>query len=109
MTEIQERAMSLLQMDQQEYSEAMYEGGLKFLYTQFARPQAEMLERSKLYWNWWKNQWELAEYIWLNDTQSVSLTVRRNRWRRVHHHERLRGYPNAELIRRAMNETVEAR
>lgn len=55
--------IDLLQWDELEYATFQYECGLAYLrhYIPGDNWGQDMLQRSKLFWNWWKNQWTLRD------------------------------------------------
>jgi hypothetical protein len=56
---LKERVCQLLQWNEQQYAEFQYEAGLEYmqLYTLDDKVACNVLERSKIFWNWWKNAW----------------------------------------------------
>jgi hypothetical protein len=51
--------MRLLKWDEQQYGEFQYDQGITYLqhYLKQDSHAADMLTRSRIFWNWWKNNW----------------------------------------------------
>lgn len=60
---LQQRICKLMHWDDEDYALFQYETGLQYLaeYIPNDRFGAEQLTRSKVYWNWWKNQWAMRD------------------------------------------------
>lgn len=56
---LKETVCAWLHWDEMEYSTFQYESGLAYLrhYIPQDKWGQDMLQRSRLFWNWWKNQW----------------------------------------------------
>ena len=78
----------LLAWDEQQYAEYQYATGLQYLYWYLpcdddARNQ---LERSRLFWNWFKNQWAAHDYAYINseNIDKISLGLRQSCYEALH-------------------------
>lgn len=49
----------------------MYENGVAFLTEYFkAIPEmGRMMERDRMFWNWWKNEWHIRNVVFINDAE----------------------------------------
>ncbi len=58
-TTLKGQVCELLGWDEQQYAEYQYNTGLEYmeLYTLDDAMACEVLERSKIFWSWWKNAW----------------------------------------------------
>jgi len=87
---LKERITTVLHWTELEYTEFQYEAGL--LYLRHYIPQdtwgQDMLQRSRLFWNWWKAQWVLRDDQFCfkhgNRLHEVRLENRRVYYRYVH-------------------------
>lgn len=57
----------LLNWNELQYAELQYNSGLQYLsfYIPDDPQGIDMLERNKLFWNWWKNQWAMRDLAFL--------------------------------------------
>lgn len=71
----QQRIMKMIGWTELEYSAFIHDTGLDYLYRYIPTDYAgiEALIRSRVFWNWWKNQWAIrdAEFL-LDDDPSVA-------------------------------------
>lgn len=76
-----ERIMRLLEWSELQYCEFQYRMGLEFLqeYIPGDPYGIAYLERHRVFWAWWRNQWTLRDEIYLNsDISTVRLRHRQN-------------------------------
>ena len=78
---IKEQIMKLLHWDEMQYCEYQYTNGIAYLYwylpcDEDARKQ---LEGSKLYWNWFKNQWTIHDEALLTYTAFINTDIKLRR------------------------------
>ena len=90
------KIMQLLCWTELEYAQFQYESGLKYLRTYIPGDEAGIyaLERSRIFWSWWKNHWAQRDaqyvanineansvarmreyYIWFNDPEYLIKTI----------------------------------
>lgn len=71
-----ERIIKQLQWSEMDYAQYQYEQGILFLQKYIPNDPwgIEMLERNRIYWNWWKNQWHSRDVAFLEcEIQAGSL------------------------------------
>ena len=58
-----DKVIKQLQISEQEYAQYQYEQGLEFLERYIPSDPAgiDFLQRSKTYWQWWKNHWFIRD------------------------------------------------
>jgi len=60
----------------------MYESGVQFLeeYFKLMPVMAYVLERDRMFWNWWKNEWHCRNLTFLHDAEiaMVCLDIKRH-------------------------------
>lgn len=63
--QVRRQVCTLLGWTYDQYAEFIYERGIAYLhwYLPALEEQRNKLERSKLYWNWWKNSWMLRDEV----------------------------------------------
>ena len=61
--------MALIEIKEQDYCNMQYETGLQWLEHKKAN---WVFEDSKLFWNWWKNQWVMRDKVFLSDFGHLS-------------------------------------
>lgn len=70
---------AILELTEAEYAELQYNEGLRYLSAYIPDDEwgQDMLLRSRAFWNWWKNAWELRDrcfiHISIRDTKAVSV------------------------------------
>lgn len=69
------RVMWLLHWDAEQYTHFKYEEGMRYLaiYLGGDVHAIGLIERSPVFWGWWKNQWTIREEEYLNDTDRLSM------------------------------------
>lgn len=74
--QIKQQVCQLLQCTAEQYAVFQYETGLAYLqlYLHGYQPVQYELEASKIFWNWWKNQWAMR------DAQFLQADHRGNHW-----------------------------
>lgn len=73
----------LLNIEEEQYAQMQYEAGLEYLEAYLGNDQwaIDELERSKLYWSWWKNHWVARDAQYLeNNPHLLSLDERRKHY-----------------------------
>lgn len=65
------RIMALLNWSEVDYGNFQYETGLLYLHAYIPDDieGIDMLTRSRIFWNWWKNHWLQRDQDFLNDAQ----------------------------------------
>ena len=58
---LKQEVMSLLNWSETKYCNYQYEQGLIYLHAYVGEDGAHKLERSRIFWNWWKNQWAIRD------------------------------------------------
>lgn len=63
-----QRVMSLLRWNESQYAEYQYKMGKQYLQSYIPRdPEGiDMLISSRIFWNWWKNQWLLRDMAFMD-------------------------------------------
>lgn len=91
----------LLGWTELEYNQFIYDTGIAYLhqYIPDDRPGIAALERSRIFWNWWKNHWIQRDMQFVHKT-SGGLRDARRYYCLVHNVKRLIGtiYPNAVIL-----------
>lgn len=98
------RVMNLLHWTELEYGAFKYQIGLSYL-KQYTKDEQAIcrLERTKVFWNWWKIHWTIREEQWLLDyqkLQQISLRYRLKSYKSQHDPGGLAQeiYPNAKVL-----------
>lgn len=65
----------ILGWNYQEYADFIYERGIAYLqwYLPAMAEHRDKLERSQLYWNWWKNLWKVRDDVFVYNMTSFPL------------------------------------
>src|SRR5207253_685449 len=60
--------LEILDWKEEVWSQFVYNTGLQYLYIRYAADAItpEVLNRSRLFWNWWKNQWQIRDEAFLD-------------------------------------------
>lgn len=68
---LKKKVCALLGWTEMEYAEFMYNGGRIYLlhYTDGDTFFCDQIERSAIFWNWWKNHWQLRDEAFVNNDQ----------------------------------------
>lgn len=76
---------TLLLWDEMQYAQFQYQTGIAYLmwYLPCDEDSRQQLERSKLYWNWFKNQWNNDDFVY-NTTSGIGLMTLKQR-RMIYH------------------------
>lgn len=107
--------IKLLQWTELEYAQFQYESGLAYLrhYIPTDKWGQDMLQRSKLFWNWWKNQWLLREegfYYMENEVQMDKISTDNLRRLYCHLHDAAtlasEIYPNRTVLDESYNQMI---
>ena len=63
-----QRVINLLRWDENQYAEYQYKIGKQYLQSYIPRdPEGiDMLVGSRIFWNWWKNQWLLRDMAFMD-------------------------------------------
>ena len=96
----------LLGWSQFEYGNFQYECGLAYLRHYITHDQwgQDMLQRSRLFWNWWKNQWAFRDEAFLAEhaegLNKVRMETRITMYKYVHDAAMLASeiYPNRTVL-----------
>jgi hypothetical protein len=97
-------AMALLGWDEAKYTQHQYEAGLEYLseVMQLKKNWSRQLEGERMYWNWWKSQWELRTKVWLSMRTAGEARERVERmYRTLHEPKGLDVHPHRLLMRRS--------
>lgn len=72
-TRSMDSVMSILNWTTEQYCEYQFEQGLVFLdnYAGEAECFRDLLSQSRIYWNWWKNQWKLRDQYFISRLKNV--------------------------------------
>lgn len=64
---VKNRVIKALQWNQQQYAQFQYEQGIEFLerYIPNDATGIDYLQRSKIFWQWWKNHWMIRDQRFL--------------------------------------------
>lgn len=77
----------LLQWDEMDYAQYQYSNGITYLHWLLLgdNEARDYLERSKLFWNWWKNQWVIHDIVFLDsDVETMELEEVQKFYHRFH-------------------------
>jgi hypothetical protein len=100
----EQHVMNLLDWSLEDYTWFKYETGLRYLNYYTKNCQAiYMLERSQIFWSWWKNHWTIREEEWLlgfDKLQTISPRIRLRDYRAQHNAGGLAQeiFPNAKIL-----------
>lgn len=97
------RVIQLLGWDELRYAEMQYRTGRQYLQSYIPNDPdgIDALERSRIFWAWWKNQWLIRDTAWLNtDIAKVSRLSARRIYAYMHNAEALVHsiYPNGTVL-----------
>lgn len=107
--------MQLLQWSELEYANFQYESGLAYLrhYIPTDKWGQDMLQRSRLFWNWWKNQWLLRDECFLAVGKEIlTNAVSTENLRRLYFHDHNPAtlaseiYPNRTVLDESYNQMI---
>lgn len=95
------RVMHLLHWDVLQYTTYKYEEGVRYLhiYLEGDMHDIALIERSPVFWGWWKNQWTIREEEYLNHADSldkIGVSLRLDSYKGLH---------NAAMLAAEMNPT----
>lgn len=64
---LKRRILDLLGWDDLQFGQVQYEQGLQYLATYLFgyEYEADMISRSRIFWNWWKNHWAVRDESFL--------------------------------------------
>lgn len=98
-----QQVMQLLGWDELRYAEMQYRAGRQYLQSYIPNdPEGiDALERSRIFWAWWKNQWLIRDTAYLNrNIAKVSRSSARRIYEYVHNPEALVHaiYPNGVVL-----------
>lgn len=98
------RVIKILRFDDMDHSKFQYQQGIAYLkaYLNNDTYSVEVMERSRLYWNWWKSHWanrDQAFIEFVNNT-AYDLETRREIYRDMHCGKTLAAsiYPNGIVM-----------
>jgi hypothetical protein len=78
----------LLEWSLMEYAEYQQQTGISYLYWYLPCDDLgrDQLERSKLYWNWYKTQWQGFDMAFVEqpDLDHIGLTIKREMYKSLH-------------------------
>lgn len=94
----QQRIIKLLGWSEMQYSQFIYEIGLRYLelYIPSDRAGIDALSRSKIFWAWWRNQWAIRDGEFLAD-EDVKNTLL-YKWYHSPHRLTSEIFPNAVVL-----------
>lgn len=99
---IQARVQKVLKWDDMQYAEFMYERGLEYLnlYIPDDPHGIEALQRSRIFWAWWKNHWAIREQAFLDNLGHCSDIFWMEYYKQTHCPHLLIDiiYPNAAVL-----------
>ena len=104
----------LLQWDDLTYAEFQYDMGLFYLRQYIPQDKwgQDLLQRTRLFWNWWKTQWTNRDDAYLSvngeSLQCISLENRRRIYRHLHDAGTLASeiYPGRVVLEDTYNEMI---
>lgn len=109
------RMVRLLQTTEQSYLEKVFEKGIAFLhhYLQGDDDMVRTISTSRIYWGWWRHEWNSREAAMLDDAEMVgrlSVAIRRKAWLALHHPRALAHdlHPHSAVIAAGYDEMVQA-
>lgn len=70
---LQEQVIDLLGWSELAYCEFQYHSGIEFIEAYIGKdsPYGMVLERSRVFWNWWKNQWTLRNEQFVREVGKI--------------------------------------
>lgn len=82
----QQQVMRLLRWDEETYCTFKYESGLTYLrhYTREDADAISWLETHRLFWNWWKNHWNMRDEDFLQLSWKVPDFKQEHLYRQMH-------------------------
>ena len=88
---LRKQVCRLLQWDELQYAEFQYKCGCQYLQHYIPNDPCgiDELLQHRMYWNWWKNQWQNRDYAYLIDTekQLEQLSVKNRELLYIHFHD----------------------
>src|SRR5665213_405590 len=88
----QQRIQKMLLWTDLQYSTFIFETGMEYLelYIPTDRDGIDILSRSTIFWNWWKNHWDIRDMQYLADTDyNLSYLTLRSLYKYRHNAEHL--------------------
>ena len=73
-TELQ--ACELLGWDELKYRTYLFECGMMYLDATLEPWDARAVSQERVYWGWWRNEWEMRERAWLDNLERQRCTAR---------------------------------
>lgn len=80
------QVLQLLNITEEEYCWHKYQCGYQYLmiYTEYDRQAVAHIERTRKYWQWWKNHWTMREEEFLADANNIFPRHRMKHYKRLH-------------------------
>jgi hypothetical protein len=107
-----QQVISLLRWSEDQYASFQYKMGKQYLQSYISKDPAgiDMLVGSRIFWNWWKNQWMLRdiEFIQIGATTEYFDKAGDGIYRLIHSPEKLIGtiYPSAVILEDSYAEMI---
>lgn len=109
------RMVHLLATTEQCYLEKQFEKGIQFL-SEYINGDEEMVSRitsSRVYWGWWRNEWNAREAAMLDDSEhlyKLSVELRRRAWLALHNPKVLANdlHPHSAVLQASYDEMIQA-
>ena len=98
----QQSVMEIMGWSDMDYATFIHETGLAYLdqYAQHDQAGIDALNRSRIFWNWWKNQWAIRDAQYLTIYDNFSTENWEPLYRQMHGVDELTNsiYPNAVVL-----------
>ncbi len=101
-----ERVLYLLRWNAEQYGRYQMEQGLAYLtdYLGYDETTVMVMERSKVFWSWWINQWNIRDaQIFLPACSRLPLTMLEKVYTDVHSIRFLRVHPSRSVLQESYN------
>lgn len=105
---LKKAVMELLNWDEMQYCNFQYNQGLKYL-DAYIQDDAFRIERSRVFWNWWKNHWALRDETILNShLLTICVQGRREVYRDLNDGAKLASevHPNKVVLEQSYSEMI---
>jgi len=112
--ELKQTICALLGWDELQYAEFQYQMGLAYLGSYIIGDHwgQDMLQRTPLFWNWWKNQWMIRDKAFLQDQEEELSKLRVETCRSLYRHLHDAGqlacdiYPGRMIMDESYNQMI---
>lgn len=112
MEQLKQQVCRMLQIDELEYASRQFEAGCEYLQAYITEDTEGIaaLQRSPVYWAWWRNHWALRdEQFCTGHVSSLSLLLRHQLYTQLHNPQLLATElrPNGIVLQLAYAEMIE--